>query len=103
VAKQPATPAPISDTRRERLLAFMTMGMVGLSVVAFFAIVIGTAMGAGANNGFSQGIWPTIFLLPVIALPIGILLLIVLMIVSMRRRSREAQAPVRPGNKPRSK
>jgi ABC-type dipeptide/oligopeptide/nickel transport system permease component len=103
VAKQPATPAPISDTRRERLLAFMTMGMVGLSVVAFFAIVIGTAMGAGANNGFSQGIWPTIFLLPVIALPIGILLLIVLMIVSMRRRSREAQAPVRPGTKPRGK
>jgi hypothetical protein len=81
----------------------MVMGMVGLSVVAFFVIILGTAMGAGTNNGFSQGIWPTVFILPVIALPIGILLMLVLMIVSMRRRSREAQAPVRPGNKPRGK
>jgi hypothetical protein len=54
VAKQPATPAPISDTRRERLLAFMVIGMVGLSVLAIFAIIIGTAMGAGFDNGFSH-------------------------------------------------
>jgi uncharacterized membrane protein len=95
VAKQPATPAPISDTRRERLLAFMVVGMVGLSVLAIFAIILGTAMGAGFDNGFSQGIWPTVFLLPVIALPIGILMMIVLMVTTMRRRAREAQTPVR--------
>ncbi len=81
----------------------MTMGMVGLSILAFFAIIIGTAMGAGADNGFSQGIWPTVFILPVIALPIGILLLLVLVVLNMRRRAREAQAAVRPNSKPRGK
>ena len=80
----------------------MTIGMVGLSVLSFFAIIIGTAMGAGADNGFSQGIWPTIFILPVIALPIGILLLLALLILNMRRRAREAQTPVRQ-NRPRGK
>jgi uncharacterized membrane protein len=81
----------------------MVMGMVGLSVLAFFAIILGTAMGAGTDNGFSQGIWPTVFILPVIALPIAILLMLVLMVISMRRRAREAQNPVRPNTKPRGK
>jgi uncharacterized membrane protein len=91
VAKQPAQPAPINDNRRERLLAFMVIGTVGLSLLAFFAIILGTAVGAGADNGFSQGIWPTIFILPLIALPIGFVLMIVLLIMSTVRRSREAK------------
>jgi ABC-type dipeptide/oligopeptide/nickel transport system permease component len=90
VAKQPAQPAPINDNRRERLLAFMVIGTIGLSLLAFFAIILGTAVGAGANNGFSQGIWPTIFILPIIALPIGIVLILVLLILNTVRRSREA-------------
>jgi len=81
----------------------MVMGMVGLSVLAFFAIIIGTAMGAGADNGFSQGIWPTVFILPVIALPLGIVLMILLLVFNLRRRAREAQAAVRPNSKPRGK
>jgi uncharacterized membrane protein len=93
VAKQPAQPASINDNRGERLLAFMVMGMVALSLLAFVGIVVGTAVGAGADNGFSQGIWPTIFLLPVIALPIAMVLMIVLLVISIRRRSREARNP----------
>jgi uncharacterized membrane protein len=95
VAKQPAQPASINDNRGERLLAFMVMGMVALSLLAFVGIVVGTAVGAGADNGFSQGIWPTIFLLPVIALPIAMVLMIVLLVISTRRRSREARNPRR--------
>ncbi|MET0989390.1 MAG: hypothetical protein ABWY54_01955 [Glaciihabitans sp.] len=90
MAKQPAQPATINDNRRERLLAFMVMAMVALSLLAFLGIIIGTAVGAGADNGFSQGIWPTIFILPVIALPIGMILIVVLMVMSARRRAREA-------------
>jgi uncharacterized membrane protein len=91
VAKLPAQPASINDNRGERLLAFMVMGMVGLSLLAFVGIILGTAVGAGADNGFSQGIWPTVFILPVIALPIAMVLMIVLLVVSTRRRSREAR------------
>jgi uncharacterized membrane protein len=93
VAKQPAQPASINDNRRERLLAFMVMGMVAFSLLAFVAIIAGTAAGAGADNGFSEGIWPTVFLLPVIALPIAMVLMIVLLVLSMLRRAREATNP----------
>jgi len=91
VAKQPATPAPINDNRRERILAFMVMACVGLSIAAFLAIIIGTFFEAGTNNGFSQGIWPTIFILPVIGLPIAIVLMLVLLVLNAMRRSREAR------------
>lgn len=70
----------------------MVMAMVALSLLAFIGIIIGTAVGAGADNGFAQGIWPTVFILPVIALPIGMILMIVLLVTSARRRAREAAA-----------
>ena len=67
----------------------MVIGTVALSILAFLAVIIGTAVGAGADNGFSQGIWPTLIVLPLIALPIGFVLMIVLLVMSFRRRTRE--------------
>jgi uncharacterized membrane protein len=99
VAKQPAQPATINDNRRERLIAFMVMAMVALSLLAFLAIVIGTAVGAGADNGFSQGIWPTVFILPLIALPIGMIMMIILIVTSARRRARETAASTSPSKR----
>ncbi|MCU1405018.1 MAG: hypothetical protein JWQ43_1321 [Glaciihabitans sp.] len=67
----------------------MVVATVGLSIVAFLAIIAGTFFGAGTDNGFSQGIWPTVFVLPLIGLPIGLILILVLLVISARRRSRE--------------
>ena len=44
----------------------MFAAIVGLSILAFIAVMIGTAAGAGADDGFSQGVWPFIIMLPLV-------------------------------------
>ena len=83
---------PVTEHRAERVLAFMFAAVVGLSILAFLAVIIGTAAGAGADNGFSEAPWPFIIMLPWFGLPIGFLLLIALLIVNWVRRSREPKA-----------
>lgn len=82
---------PHAASRLERILAYMVAGVVGLSILAFLAVIIGTAAGAGANNGFGQGVWPLILALPLFGLPIGFVLIIVLMVMTGMRRAREAR------------
>lgn len=82
---------PSTTSRLERILAYMVAGVVGLSILAFLTVIIGTAMGVGDNDGFSQGIWPTVLTLPLFGLPLGFVLIIVLLTVSIARRSREAR------------
>jgi hypothetical protein len=86
-----STQGPVADHRAERILAYMVAASVGLSIIAFFAVMIGTFAGVGADDGFSQGIWPYVLVLPMIGLPIGFLLLIALLIVNGVRRSRESR------------
>jgi len=69
----------------------MVAGVVGLSILAFLAIIIGTVTGAGANDGFSSGIWPFVFTLPYYGLPLGFLAIVTLMVLTGIRRSREAR------------
>ncbi len=69
----------------------MVASVVGLSILAFLAVIIATAMGVGANDGFSRGIWPPIFILLRFGLPVGFVLIIALMISVGVRRSREAR------------
>jgi uncharacterized membrane protein YhdT len=69
----------------------MVASVVGLSILAFLAVIIATALGVGDNDGFSHGIWPPIFILPLYGLPIGFVLIIALMISVGVRRSREAR------------
>ncbi|MBM7505515.1 hypothetical protein ACFPER_00260 [Agromyces aurantiacus] len=86
-----STQGPVTDHRAERILAYMVAATVALSILAFLAVMIGTLAGAGANDGFSQGAWPVILVLPLIGLPIGFVLLIVLLIVNGVRRTRESR------------
>lgn len=81
------SPRPIN--RSERILALMSVSLIGVSVLAILAILIGTAFGAGANNGFSRGIWPIIIVLPMPGLVLGLLLLIALLAISWSRRGHE--------------
>lgn len=83
---------PVTQHRAERILAYMFVGTVGLSIAAFLAVMFGTLAGAGANDGFSRGIWPAVIMLPWFGLPIAFLLLIALLIVNGVRRSRAARA-----------
>jgi len=78
----------VTQHRAERVLAYMFVAIVGLSILAFIAVMIGTANGAGADDGFSQGVWPVVLTLPLFGLPIAFLLLIALLIVNGVRRSR---------------
>lgn len=78
----------ISGNRGERILAFMVASAIGLSLIAFLSIIIGTA--AGVRN-FGEGAWPVLIFLPQIGLPFGLILIIVLIVKSGRRRSRESR------------
>ncbi|HOB58047.1 MAG TPA: hypothetical protein PK282_02805 [Rhodoglobus sp.] len=83
-----ANQTPITDHRAERVLAFMVASAIGLSIIAFLAVIIGTATGV---TDFSGGVWPVAIVLPAIGLPIGLVLMIALIIVSGLRRGREAR------------
>jgi magnesium-transporting ATPase (P-type) len=74
--------------RGERVLAFMVAAAIGLSIICFLAVIIGTGVGV---TDFGTGIWPVVIVLPVIGLPLGLLLMITLLIVSGIRRAREAR------------
>lgn len=63
-------------------MAYLIAGLVVLALASFVAVIIGTAMGAGTEDGFSQGLWPTIIMLPLFALPTAMLLTIALLIIS---------------------
>ena len=63
----------------------MVVGIVGVSVVAFFAVIIGTAVGMERDD-FAQGLWPVVSMLPLIGLPIGFVMIMVLLFVSTKRR-----------------
>jgi hypothetical protein len=85
------TQTPHDSGRLEKILAYMVAGVVGVSILSFLAVILGTAAGVGDNDGFSQGIWPAVLTLPLFGLPLGFLLIIALMILSGLRRAREAR------------
>jgi uncharacterized membrane protein len=85
-----AKETPASTYRNERLLVFMALAIIIISIIAIFAVLI--AGGVGLTKAQAQeGIWPTVTLLPLVGLPIGFILIFVLIITNMRRRSRESR------------
>ena len=83
--------SPIVDHRAERVLAYMVAGTVGASIIAFFAVMIGTFVNANTPGWAGEGVWPIVLVFPLIGLPIGFVLRVVLLIVNGVRRSREAR------------
>jgi Ni/Fe-hydrogenase subunit HybB-like protein len=69
-------------------MAYLIAGLVVVSLASFIAVIVGTAMGAGTEDGFSRGLWPIVLMLPLFALPSAMLLTIALLIISnVSRRS----------------
>jgi hypothetical protein len=89
------TPAPEERTgirRVERALLYALASVVGLGLVCFVIVIVANISGHGNS---SSGIWPTITLLPEIAFPIAILMVIAYVVVSGIRRSRDARGDKR--------
>jgi hypothetical protein len=71
--------------RIDRILAYMALGLTIVSIVCFFAIILARPLGV---TDFTVGVWPIVALLPLLALPIAFILIIVLLAMSIVRRSR---------------
>jgi DMSO/TMAO reductase YedYZ heme-binding membrane subunit len=79
--------APIRST--ERILAFMIAGIIAASILSFLGVIAGTFFGV-TQAQFGQGAWPVVTIFPLIGLPIAFVLLVVLLVMSLRRRAKEA-------------
>jgi hypothetical protein len=84
--RNPGEDVPVR--RIDSILAYMSLGFLVLSIVCFFAIMIGTAAGAD----FSQPLWATIGVIVYIAPPAAFLLLMAVLIMSFVRKARANRA-----------
>ena len=80
--RTPGEDVPIR--RLDRILAFMSLGLLLLSIVCFFAIMIGSSAGAD----FSSGLWPVSGLVGYIAPILAFALLLTVLIMTFVRRAR---------------
>ena len=85
--------SPVSENRLERVLAYMILSIVAVSLICFVAIIVATATGMSRDD-FAQGLWPMVSVIPLIGLPLGMILIVVLLLVSVRRRGRAAKDAV---------
>jgi len=76
----------------QRVLSYIIAALVIVSLVCIAAILIGTAVGGFAQQGSGEGLWPAVFVFPLIAFPLAFVLTIVLIIVVGRQRSKAAKA-----------
>ena len=73
--------------RLERFLAFTALVLAAVSVICFFSIIIGTAVGMD-QSAFGDGLWPVVAALPLFGLPIAFLMIIALLVINWARRGR---------------
>lgn len=84
----PQTPSEDIPVRRiDRILAFMSLGLLVLSVVCFVAIMIGSASGM-THEDFGVGVWPTVGAVVYIAPIVAFLLLMTVLIMTFIRKAR---------------
>ena len=84
----PTSRGDVPVRRIDRILAYMSFGLLVLSIVCFVAIMIGSAGGGDMR----EGIWPTVGALVWFAPPLAFILLIALLIMSFARRARANRA-----------
>lgn len=77
--------------RVDRILAFTALGIAAASVLCFFAIIIGTALGMD-QKAFGDGVWPVIAFIPYWGLPLAFALIITLLTMSFIRKGRASRS-----------
>lgn len=83
-----ATTETQSPSRIERVLATMVATVVGLSILCFFAIILAGPLGYALEGAFGY----FVVAIPLVGLPIGFILMIVLISISAARRRRGEEA-----------
>ena len=90
----PRSPAASDDLpvrRIDRVLAFMSFGLLLLSIICFVAIMIGSASGM-THDDFGAGIWPavgtTVYIAPIVAFLLLVTVLIMTFIPKARAGTR---------------
>jgi hypothetical protein len=87
------SPEPEVPVRRvDRILAFTALGLAAASIICFFAIIIGTAVGMQQED-FGGGLWPFIAAIPYWGLPVAFVMIIVLLAMSFIRKGRAQSRP----------
>jgi len=87
------SPEPEVPVRRvDRILAFTALGIAAASVICFFAIIIGTAVGMEQAD-FGSGAWPIVAAIPYWGLPLAFVLIITLLTMSFIRKGRAGSRP----------
>ena len=81
--------SPISDSRLDRVLAAMIVGIIGAAVVGIILYMIGTANAWPTN--ITTSLWAIFFF----GLPIAIILMITVTIRIAIRRRRDSEQPRR--------
>lgn len=85
------TPEPVTETTRlQRLLLVVGLSILGLGVVCLFVLLIGEAV-TPISVSNDSGIWAIVAFIPDIAIPLGMLLIIVLIVLTVVRRGRAAK------------
>ncbi|WP_105566027.1 multidrug ABC transporter ATPase [Microbacterium halophytorum] len=74
----------------DRFLTFASLGTIVISVVCFFVILIASATGVSAEQ-FGEGAWPIVSWVPMIGLPVGFLMMLTLIVMTMIRKGRAAR------------
>lgn len=80
---------PVEDAPLiERVLAVLIVIIIAISVIAFFSVLIASANGV-AREDFTQGVWPLLTWVSYVGLPTGLLLILTLLFMNMRRRAKQ--------------
>ncbi|WP_194763693.1 multidrug ABC transporter ATPase [Microbacterium sp. UFMG61] len=86
------SPEPDVPVRRvDRILAFTALGLAAASILCFFAIIIGTAVGMQQQD-FGSGVWPLVAAVPYWGLPAAFVMIIVLLSMSFVRKGRASRS-----------
>lgn len=72
----------------ERVLAFAILITIAAAVISFVTVLVASANGVERDD-FTQGIWPFVTWVSYVGLPVGLVLILVLLVLNMRRRARE--------------
>lgn len=85
MSKRPAQSEQPPVSRLERVLGAMVVSTIGLSIICFLAVILGTGI---FHAVVTEGIWPIVIAFPLVGLPIGFILIVTLIVVNMRARRR---------------